>query len=299
MITIIATSLGNTKTSIDVEESCTCAELRDTIRATFKVPETSDIKLIFGGKIIKLDQTIEECGIKNKAVVVYMVSRKKPERPPVQTPEETTAPTPVATTPPVTNPVQTPSVPVNTDASAGTGPHVPSLDSFIEEESLFGLRSAVVSMAMEQLVGDKQLMLSILNNSPAFQRMLRSPNGLMIAMIINYPQFLTPEVFRSMTGMGEVDSPHESQIEQTPTSVTIPIPDSNVSVPISSTPNTVIPPSAAVSQPSQPTAESIEEKNDIDEICQIFPTKPRPIVARMYGECGKNKENTINLLLAI
>lgn len=220
MITIIAKNLSNKKTSVSIEESCTCASLCDVFRSTLDIPETSDIKLIYSGKILNPELTITEYGIKNNDVIIYMVTKKKPvivqeynqdvKSEIITGTENTSNMISDISLPIVSSRMPLPIIPPPAIAIPDRQRQLPELNTIIEEESLFSLRSAVINMAMERIVGDKQLLMNVLESSPEFQRLVRSQNGLMISLIIHHPEFLTTEIFKDM--MGSPDS-HDDEEE--------------------------------------------------------------------------------------
>lgn len=308
MITIVAKSISNIKTSINVEETCTCEEVREVLRRELQnvnpVPETYTIKLIHNGKILEADKPVTEYGIKDNTVVIYILSKIKPIttnslfendtktfEPPMHTPFQVSTPTPT----PIPQTVES-SNPSFSDVSVNPSLQLqpPPLESWVEEESLNNIRSIVISMAINRLVSDKQLLMSVLQTSPAFHRFMRGPDALVLANIISHPQFLTSALFENMV-RSDLEDERKQNTEQT--NVPIPILPGFTAPPVleNNTANHQHPNASS----DLSSTETPEEKADIDEILQIFPGKPRRDVVKMYRECGKSKEHTINLIVSI
>jgi len=279
MITVTVTNLNKERTPITVNDTCTCSELFNEVRTTLHISETSDLKLVFNGKILKPEQTITDYGIKNGVVIVYMISKNKVQ--PITQPSAiSTMPSTMPSTVPsdTSNTSNTPSTTATSVLDAPISINIdeqfiPDLNLIMDERSLFDLRSTMIDLAMKRIVSNRQIFLNVLNGSPEYQNILRHESGIIIRLIVNHPQFLTPDVVRNM-------------IEN----------ERGNNFPVTNTDNTV---NTANTANTTNTVETDNERTDIDEIYQIFPDKSRNLIARIYNECGKNKESTINFLLAL
>lgn len=283
MITIKLSSLNGEKTSLEIDEKCTYEELYEKMRSSVTLPKNSRTKLVFNGKILKRGTNIADCGITNGSFVVYVSSPKKhnekknsSNQSAIQTPDQTLDQTPSQI--PVQIRFQTlDQIPVQIPVQIPDQQsiNVPPLETFLNPQMLFGMRSMLIAFAIEKIVSDKQLLLSILNESPKFQNLIRSPNGLLVALAVNHPNFLSAEIFREMKGSAieEVkEYTDRNNTQSTPMSLDV---------------------------QSTPISPDIREQQDIDEILQIFPGRARDYIARLYTQSGKNKEATVNAILQI
>jgi len=109
---------------IDLEGSDTIATLKEKIQESQKHDVASQ-KIIYAGKILSDDKTVESCGIKEKDFLVLMVSKPKPT--PAATVASSSTPAPIAApaaapaAAPIAPPVAPPPVPAAAPA-AGTPP---------------------------------------------------------------------------------------------------------------------------------------------------------------------------------
>ncbi|KAL0575595.1 UV excision repair protein rad23 [Marasmius crinis-equi] len=106
---------------IDAEPSDTVAVLKSKIESSQSHPVASQ-KIIYSGKILADDKTVESCGIKEKDFLVLMVSKPKPT--PAATTSTTPAPAaqaPAAAAPPPTT-ESTPAAAPASDAPASSAP---------------------------------------------------------------------------------------------------------------------------------------------------------------------------------
>uniref|UniRef100_A0A0W0FVP2 UV excision repair protein RAD23 n=1 Tax=Moniliophthora roreri TaxID=221103 RepID=A0A0W0FVP2_MONRR len=90
-------TVKTTQQKIDAEPSDTVGTIKSKIEAAHGHPVASQ-KIIYSGKILADDKTIESCGIKEKDFLVLMVSKPKP------TPAATTSSTPAPATPVIAPP---------------------------------------------------------------------------------------------------------------------------------------------------------------------------------------------------
>jgi hypothetical protein len=75
MITVIGSDVNKNKTSIEVDETASGAEMRSAFISALGISDTSMIKLIFKGKIIKEDDKISDHNIVQNSVIFYVVAK--------------------------------------------------------------------------------------------------------------------------------------------------------------------------------------------------------------------------------
>ncbi|TFK44640.1 hypothetical protein BDQ12DRAFT_702061 [Crucibulum laeve] len=133
---------------IDVEGSETVGDLKSKIQESQGHPAGVQ-KIIYSGKILADDKTIESCGIKEKDFLVLMVSKPKPTPTPIPASSSTSAPpaaapapqpatTPAASSTPAAAPAQEAPV-TSTPAAAAPAAATPAfgdLGSFLSGEAL-------------------------------------------------------------------------------------------------------------------------------------------------------------------
>ncbi|KIL68983.1 hypothetical protein M378DRAFT_158134 [Amanita muscaria Koide BX008] len=112
---------------VDAELSDTIGDVKSKIQETQGHPVT-DQKIIYSGKILSDDKSIESCGIKEKDFLVLMVTKRKP----------TPSPAPSATSPPVASaqPVANESTPSSTVLSHDESTSTQTSVSFLSGEAL-------------------------------------------------------------------------------------------------------------------------------------------------------------------
>lgn len=263
MITIHLQALNNKTTPCTIEETATYEDLHKQLCESLSLPESTNVRFVFKGKIFKAGKQLQEYGIVDGSIIVYVISKKTKETKETDVASE---PTPEATAPapestdPATEPASEP-LPELIEPT-GQQLQLPPLESLMPPESLAGLRSTVLSIAVDQIISNRQLLMSILQTSPAYRQLISRPDGFVIALIVSHPHFMSPNVLRNMgpdlsDESDQSDDSDGKEIDQL----------------------------------------SVAEKSDIDEIMQIFPTKSRGEVVRLYIDCSKNKEDTINLML--
>ncbi|KAF8070204.1 hypothetical protein FPV67DRAFT_1623778 [Lyophyllum atratum] len=127
--------------SIDLDGSDTIATLKEKIQESQKHDVASQ-KIIYAGKILSDDKTVESCGIKEKDFLVLMVSKPKPTPAPAAASSSTPAPA-VA---PAVVPAAVPAVPPPA-AAAPIAPAAVSTPSTIVSEAApaFGDMSTLLS----------------------------------------------------------------------------------------------------------------------------------------------------------
>ncbi|KAF8894138.1 hypothetical protein BD779DRAFT_1798037 [Infundibulicybe gibba] len=135
---------------VDVEGTETIAVLKTKIQDSQGHPVAVQ-KIIYSGKILSDDKSIESCGIKEKDFLVLMVSKPKPTPSPVTTSSSTPAPPPVQpaapppadvtpAAPPAPATAPTPYEPTTTTATpvapAAPAPAFGDMSSFLSGEAL-------------------------------------------------------------------------------------------------------------------------------------------------------------------
>jgi UV excision repair protein RAD23 len=110
---IIIKTLSNKKHQIDVEESDTILALKTRIDQELSLGDPELQKLIYGGKVLKNEQTIAEAKVKENGFIVVMIAKKKP-------------PASVASSVPVPSAAPTSAQAPATSAQAVAPPSVPS-----------------------------------------------------------------------------------------------------------------------------------------------------------------------------
>ncbi|KAJ7096398.1 hypothetical protein C8R44DRAFT_717892 [Mycena epipterygia] len=125
---------------IDAEPTDTVAVLKEKIQSAHGHP-TGVQKIIYSGKVLPDDKTVESCGIKEKDFLVLMVSKPKPTPTPMPAASSSTpAPAPQepapAPAPAVPAPVEAPAAPAAAAAPAAPAPAFGDTASFLSGEAL-------------------------------------------------------------------------------------------------------------------------------------------------------------------
>ncbi|KAG5716756.1 hypothetical protein E4T56_gene16209 [Termitomyces sp. T112] len=144
---------------IDVDGSDTVGTLKQKIQETQK-HDVAAQKIIYSGKVLADDKTIESCGIKEKDFLVLMVSKPKPT--PAAPAASTSSTTPVAPAPAAAPAPDTPAVaavaPQSTEAAAASAASVPPAStpafgdssSFLTGEALQATINNMMEMGFER-----------------------------------------------------------------------------------------------------------------------------------------------------
>ncbi|RDB16982.1 UV excision repair protein rhp23 [Hypsizygus marmoreus] len=106
---------------IDVEGSDTIAVLKNKIQESQGHPVASQ-KIIYAGKILADDKSVESCGIKEKDFMVLMVSKPKPTPTPAAASSSTPEPAAAVVAPPAAAPEAAPAAPPPAAAPAAAPP---------------------------------------------------------------------------------------------------------------------------------------------------------------------------------
>lgn len=325
MIKIHATSMSNKKTTISVNEDCTYEDFHNIIRKETESPENSRLKLIFNGKVLKPNTKISDYSITNDSIIVYFVQRRSEKKQSQSRTEEgtttgsttvvaesnstpsvstipmttmttstTTTTTATATTTTTTSSSTIPTIPTVTTTSTAQQNQdftFPPLEDVTDPELLLGLRAEVLKIALESLVNNKQLLMSILNASPKFKTLISTPNGLMYALIIAHPNFINTNVIRGMFGMSSDEPTNTGPMPETTNQPSTTRTEPGVGLESWSEP-------APRTDSDVPVVSAVDkEKEDIDDIMEIFPGIGRDYVVRLYNQCGKSKSSTVNFIL--
>ncbi|KAF9263435.1 UV excision repair protein Rad23 [Marasmius fiardii PR-910] len=125
---------------VDAEPSDTIADLKAKIESSQAHPVASQ-KIIYSGKILADDKTVESCGIKEKDFLVLMVSKPKPTPTPAPATSSTLAP---SAPPPVTEAAPPPTSESTSTTSAPSAPAPPASSEPVQERA-FGDTSSFLS----------------------------------------------------------------------------------------------------------------------------------------------------------
>jgi UV excision repair protein RAD23 len=109
---IYVRSLTNQKYELEVSPSDSVAAVKQAIHQTHNLGEPDTQKLIFAGKILQDEQTLDEAKVKEGGFLVLMIKKEKAapataKKPAEPTPAPATA-TPATATAPVQQPASTP-----------------------------------------------------------------------------------------------------------------------------------------------------------------------------------------------
>ncbi|KAG8918067.1 hypothetical protein FRC01_002059 [Tulasnella sp. 417] len=122
-LSITVKTLQQKQFKVEAELSDTVAQLKQKIEATNGAPVANQ-KLVFSGKILADEKTVEECNIKEKDFLVLMVSKPKPAAAPAAststTSPSTSTPAPTTSAPPPSD--QVPPAPVPAPAEPAIQP---------------------------------------------------------------------------------------------------------------------------------------------------------------------------------
>ncbi|KAG1732259.1 uncharacterized protein EDB91DRAFT_1152478 [Suillus paluster] len=143
---------------LDAEGSETIADLKQKI-SNAQGHSVESQKLIFSGKILSDDKTVESCEIKEKDFLVLMVSKSKPTpaQPPAATASTSTpqpvnaAPAPAPVAPQISAPAPVPSAPAPVAPSTAPAPGPVTADgSFLTGEALQSTINNMIEMGFER-----------------------------------------------------------------------------------------------------------------------------------------------------
>ncbi|KIO28437.1 hypothetical protein M407DRAFT_14718 [Tulasnella calospora MUT 4182] len=122
-LSITVKTLQQKQFKVDAEPSDTVLQLKEKIEATNGAPIANQ-KLVYAGKILADEKTVEECNIKEKDFLVLMVSKPKPAPAPAAstptTSASTSTPAPATSVPPLSD--QVPPAPVPAPAEPAIQP---------------------------------------------------------------------------------------------------------------------------------------------------------------------------------
>jgi len=142
-------TLQGVKFTLQAEPSTTVSQLK-TLVATEKSTTVELVKLIHSGKVLKNDDTVEKCGIKETDFLVVMIS--KPKKAAISAP----APAAAAPTPAAAAPVPSASAPA---AAAPAAPVVS--DAAVTELMNMGFPADQCRAALQAAGGNPQLAVEV------------------------------------------------------------------------------------------------------------------------------------------
>lgn len=128
MVKLTVKTLSNQIFHVEVEATATIAQCKAAIEASKGADFTAAaMKLIYAGKVLKDDQTLEGCKFKESDFLVCMMSKvkAKPKPAPAPSPAPAPAPAPMATSAPAPSPAPAPA-PTSTEATTTAPPSTPA-----------------------------------------------------------------------------------------------------------------------------------------------------------------------------
>mmetsp|Transcript_26534 Transcript_26534/g.64672 ORF Transcript_26534/g.64672 Transcript_26534/m.64672 type:complete len:448 (-) Transcript_26534:1791-3134(-) len=208
-------TLKGGKFQVDCEPSKTVAEAKTIIEAAQSDLSAANMKLIHSGKVLKDDQTIESCGIKQNDFLVVMVTKpKKAAAAPAPAPTAAAAPAPAAPKTPAaaeSKPAAAAPKPAETPAPAPAPSAAPAAPTraadaefpaeIVNNLTTMGFPEAEVRHCLRAANGNPDIAVEFLTNGippgmqPSEQAAAASPRagsssgGGPLAALRNHPQF--------------------------------------------------------------------------------------------------------------
>ncbi|KAK7035303.1 UV excision repair protein rad23 [Paramarasmius palmivorus] len=144
-------TVKTTQQKVDAELNDTVGTIKSKIEAAHGHPVASQ-KIIYSGKILADDKSIESCGIKEKDFLVLMVSKPKPT--PAATTSATPAPAPPTSVPSVPEAPSTSAAPASAPSATVTTPAIPPAAEPVQQRAFGDTSSFLSGAALQETINN-------------------------------------------------------------------------------------------------------------------------------------------------